>query len=150
MVAIPEVSTLHVVADDVPCTQSPDVQPLQFSNQFEALTDDDLATILCDFPSVQLSTYDCSRASFCFRVKGQFEADVKLLYDQLPVGQQLNHLVQEMHLCETAVSNYALTLVLAQPPGNSSLSLETGVVSEVRDNCQRARPASRKVRTHVY
>jgi len=138
---IPEGSTLHVGADAAPCAVSPAVQPLQSSNQVVALSDDVMATILCDLSFVQLNTYDCSRTALCSRIKAQLETDFKLLYDQLHVGsQQLNQLVQEMRLCETAVDNYALTPVLAQHPDNSSLSLETGVISEVSDALRPLQP----------
>ena len=116
------------------------MQPLQTLNHDEALTDEDVVTILCDLPHVQSSMCDCRPTALCSRIKARLEADFTRLHNQLQPGAQLlNQLVQEMRSCETAWDNYALTPVLAVPPENAS-SLETVGVSEVTEVSETMRP----------
>ena len=63
--------------------QFPALQLLQSPDHFEALTDKDVATTLCDLPYLKFNTYDCSRTALCSRIKARLEADFKFLQDHL-------------------------------------------------------------------
>ena len=69
------VSSAHdcVVTSDV-TSPIPTGLTLQ-TNLTEALTNDEVATILSDLPSVHLSTYDCSRSALCHRFKKRLGTD---------------------------------------------------------------------------
>ena len=52
------------------------------TNHGEALTDDEVATVLSDPPSVHLCTHDCRRSAPCLRIKSRLETDFMLLRAQ--------------------------------------------------------------------
>ena len=103
------------------------------TSHFEALTGNEVATILCDLSSAQLCTYDCSRSALSYRFKRRLETDFKLLQKQLREGvQQLHQIVCEMRLCESGMDNSGPTPVSAQPD-NSTHDPDSVSASEVDD-----------------
>ena len=130
---LPQVSSVQgcaVSSADVTPSPIPTGSVLQ-TKHIEALSDDEVATILCDLPSVQLCTYDCSRHALARRLRARLESDLYRLQEQLQGGvRQLHQFASGIRLCDSAMESSGLTPVSAKPD-NTAHDPETVAASDV-------------------
>ena len=118
----------------------PTVSPLHAS-PVEALSDDDVATIICDIPNVQLNTYDCSKSALCYRCKTRLEADFQLLQVR---GRHLREAGYSINMVFAGMDSSHPTPAL-DLPDNSTRDTEISSPSGVVDASHSFRPIASPV-----
>ena len=118
----------------------PTVSPLHAS-PVEALSDDDVATIICDIPNVQLNTYDCSKSALCYRSKTRLEADFQLLQVR---GRHLREAGYSINMVFAGMDSSHPTPAL-ELADNSTFKPEISSASDVVDAFRSSRPIASSV-----
>ena len=118
----------------------PTVSPLHAS-PVEALSDEDVATIICDIPNVQLNTYNCSKSALCYRSKTRLEADFQLLQVR---GRHLREAGYSINMVFAGMDSSHSTPAMDQPD-NSTRDPEISSPSGVVDSSRSFRPIASSV-----